>query len=252
MTKTIFTKSYNIERVAPSLNCNAIFEFIGQLTIRCIYYFFLKSVDKFEKEHKTCYFLVRGAKVFWYVLTLFHYRSITSTYCYCKTAHFHTNLFLCFPNFEPFCLFLNSRMLVSLHSPTYKRDMFADTVHIKLWPLSSQLSGSRFLCYEPLIKMITVQSLCITQNTCMIRQQLVFIFRACCWEHKSKCYGKVIGYASCLQHWAVSCCWHFYSQSTQLLSRGVTRKFFWGGQSNFSWFFSWHEMLFPGRKFPFW
>ena len=40
--------------------------------------------------------------------------------------------------------------------------------------------------------------------------------------------------------------------SVYLFTRGVTGKFFWGGQIHFSWFFSRHEMLFPGRKFPFW
>ena len=34
------------------LNSNAIFEFLGQFTIRCIS--FQKGVDNFEMEHKTC------------------------------------------------------------------------------------------------------------------------------------------------------------------------------------------------------
>ena len=34
-------------------NFDAIFEFLGQFTIRCIF-FFQKSIDNFEIEHKTC------------------------------------------------------------------------------------------------------------------------------------------------------------------------------------------------------
>ena len=34
--------------------------------------------------------------------------------------------------------------------------------------------------------------------------------------------------------------------------RDVTGKFFWGSKVIFSWIFSRREMLFPGRKFPFW
>ena len=34
--------------------------------------------------------------------------------------------------------------------------------------------------------------------------------------------------------------------------QGHNRKYFLRGQSHFSWFFSRRQMLFPGRKFPFW
>ena len=44
----------------PYLNFSVIFEFLGQFTIRCIY-FVQKGVDNFEIEYKTCLFLVRGA-----------------------------------------------------------------------------------------------------------------------------------------------------------------------------------------------
>ena len=47
-------KNILIKNHLASLNFNAIFEFVGQVTIRCIYYyFFLKGVDNFEIEHKT-------------------------------------------------------------------------------------------------------------------------------------------------------------------------------------------------------
>ena len=45
------------------LNFDAVFEFFGQFTIRCIFYYkllyiiniiFQKDVDNFEIEHKTC------------------------------------------------------------------------------------------------------------------------------------------------------------------------------------------------------
>ena len=39
-----------------------------------------------------------------------------------------------------------------------------------------------------------------------------------------------------------------WSNATQ----GRNRHIFLSGQSHFSWFFSWHEMLFPSRKCPFW
>ena len=42
-------------------------------------------------------------------------------------------------------------------------------------------------------------------------------------------------------------CTHF-SPFTQ----GCNRNNFLRGLINFSWFFSWREMLFPGSKFPFW
>ena len=42
------------------------------------------------------------------------------------------------------------------------------------------------------------------------------------------------------------------SRPTPPVIRGVTGKIFLRGQSHFSWFFSQREMLFPGRKFPFW
>ena len=35
------------------LNFDDIFEFLGQFTVRCTY-FFQKGVDNFEIEHKTC------------------------------------------------------------------------------------------------------------------------------------------------------------------------------------------------------
>ena len=38
------------------LNCDAIFEFLGQFTIRCIYYFSKKGVYNFEIEHKNANF----------------------------------------------------------------------------------------------------------------------------------------------------------------------------------------------------
>ena len=47
---------------SPPLNFNAIFEFLVQFSIRCILYIIVqKGVDDFEKKHKTCIFLVRGA-----------------------------------------------------------------------------------------------------------------------------------------------------------------------------------------------
>ena len=46
-----------------------------------------------------------------------------------------------------FCLYFTHKMTIS---------HFADRVHVRLWPLST---GSHFLCCEPLIEMITVQSL---------------------------------------------------------------------------------------------
>ena len=40
-------------------------------------------------------------------------------------------------------------------------------------------------------------------------------------------------------------------QYHHLYIRGVTGKFFWVGKVIFPDFFSWHEILFPSRKFPF-
>ena len=42
-----------LKNLLAYLNFEAIFDFPGQFTIRCIYYF-QKDVDNFEIEHKTC------------------------------------------------------------------------------------------------------------------------------------------------------------------------------------------------------
>ena len=52
--------------------------------------------------------------------------------------------------------------------PNFFDHQFTDRVHVRLWQLSS-LTGSRFLCYEPLIKIITVERLwyIVIQNRCL-------------------------------------------------------------------------------------
>ena len=42
-----------LKNLLAYLNFDAIFEFLGQFTTKCIYYF-SKGVDNFEIEHKTC------------------------------------------------------------------------------------------------------------------------------------------------------------------------------------------------------
>ena len=54
------------------LNSDAIFEFLGQVTIKYEYIIFQKGVDDFETEHKTCLFSVRGA-----VTPLKHHKQVT-------------------------------------------------------------------------------------------------------------------------------------------------------------------------------
>ena len=54
LIKTIFWLFWSTtEKLLGLLKIDAIFEFLGQFTIRSIY-FFQKGVDNFEIEHKTC------------------------------------------------------------------------------------------------------------------------------------------------------------------------------------------------------
>ena len=54
---------HNLKTTWVYQNFKTIFYFFGQFTIRCIYIYinFLKGVDNFVIEHKTCWHLVRGA-----------------------------------------------------------------------------------------------------------------------------------------------------------------------------------------------
>ena len=71
-----------------------------------------------------------------------------------------------------------------------------------------------------------------------------------CLEPMSMCWCRNIikWHHHCTGIFMRSCCW----RQTSLVIRGVTGIFFWGGKVTFPDFFSRCEMLFPGRKFPFW
>ena len=46
------------QELLPPKKIIASFTFLGQFISRCLHYYFLKCVDNFEIEHKTCYILV--------------------------------------------------------------------------------------------------------------------------------------------------------------------------------------------------